>query len=69
MFDNAGALEKMVIASGAVSTDYESPEDAHKLTEKMMEPTRRWAPVAKELWDNSPAGIKAGAAKKHRDPS
>lgn len=63
MFDNSGALEKMVVASGAGSTDYESPEDIHELTEKMMGPTQRWAPVAKELWENSPAGINSNAEK------
>jgi MoaA/NifB/PqqE/SkfB family radical SAM enzyme len=63
MFDNAGALEQMVVDSGAVSTDYQSPEDVHELTEKMMGPTKRWAPVAQEIWENSPAGIKAAKKK------
>lgn len=63
MFDNLGALEDMVVASGAVSTDYESPEDVHALTEKMKKTIERWSPIAGELWENSPAGI--SAAKEH----
>ena len=64
LFDNPGALENMVVESGANSTDYQSPEDVHKLTEKIKTPANRWAPVAKELWENSPAGIKAEEKKK-----
>ena len=59
MFDNVGALKQMVDDSGAVSTDYESPEDIDELTEKMRKPAEAWAPVAQELWDNSPAGRRA----------
>ena len=59
MFDNPGALKEMVDVSGAVSTDYQSPEDIDELTAKMTVPAEKWAPVAQELWDNSPAGIRA----------
>lgn len=64
MFDNVGALAQMVKESGAVSTDYQSPEDVDALTEKMRTPADKWAPVAKTLWENSPAGKRAQEKEK-----
>jgi MoaA/NifB/PqqE/SkfB family radical SAM enzyme len=68
MFDNVGALEEMVVNSGAVSTDYQSPEDIHELTEKMTGPAEAWAPVAQRIWDSSPAGKKAAERKQSNSP-
>jgi len=51
MFDNIGELAKMVIASGAKSTDMASPEDVKNLTQKCVEQATNWEPVADELWD------------------
>ena len=40
----------MVHASGAHSTDLESPESVESLTGKCETPAKNWAPVADELW-------------------
>lgn len=50
LLDNPGALAKMVEASGAHSTDLESPEDVHDLSAKCKEAAGNWAVVADELW-------------------
>ena len=50
LLDNPEALKKMVHASGAHSTDLESPEDVESLTGKCETPAKNWAPVADELW-------------------
>ena len=43
-------MKKRVHASGAHSTDLESPEDVESLTGKCETPAKNWAPVADELW-------------------
>lgn len=50
LLDNPEKLRAMVHASGAHSTDMESPEEVDKLTAKCDGPAERWAPVADELW-------------------
>lgn len=46
----------MVEASGAHSTDMESPEDVRALTHKCSCAARCWKPVAGELWAKRQAG-------------
>jgi hypothetical protein len=43
----------MVKKSGAVSTDLAHPEDVDQLTAKCVDAAKAWAPVAKEIWENS----------------
>lgn len=50
LLDNPEKLRGMVQASGAHSTDMESPEDVDKLTAKCDGPAERWAVVADDLW-------------------
>jgi len=50
LLDNQGALERMVDESGAHSTDLQSPEDVHSLTEKCVPTADRWESVANDLW-------------------
>lgn len=56
LLDNPGRLTQMVESSGAHSTDLESPEDVRDLTDKCVGAAVHWAPVADELWRQSPAG-------------
>lgn len=51
LLDNEGALASIVDSSGAHSTDMESPEDVHLLTEKCSCAASGWKPVADELWE------------------
>lgn len=51
LLDNEGALAAMVEASGAHSTDLESPEDVRALTGKCACAASCWKPVADELWE------------------
>ena len=50
LLDNPEALRDMVHASGAHSTDLESPENVESLAGKCENAARNWAPVADELW-------------------
>ncbi len=50
LLDNPHALRSMVQATGAHSTDMESPEDVVSLTDKCKKPAENWAPVADALW-------------------
>ena len=50
LLDNPGALSELVDASGARSTDMESPEDVHRLSGKCVDRARAWGLVADELW-------------------
>ncbi len=50
LLDNPEALMDMVHASGAHSTDLESPENVESLAGKCENAARNWAPVADELW-------------------
>ncbi|MCD8012717.1 MAG: radical SAM protein [Lachnospiraceae bacterium] len=51
MLENPEKLRDMVKESGAVSTDYESPEDAGCLCEKTTPYARNWEGTASELWE------------------
>ncbi|WP_330587133.1 radical SAM protein [Aminipila butyrica] len=50
LLDNPGALAQMVRASGAHSTDLESPEDVDDLTEKCRSCAHHWQVTADHLW-------------------
>lgn len=59
LLDNPGRLSKMVDESGAKSTDMQSPEDVHKLSDKCYNAAVNWQPVADKLWAESEAKKKA----------
>ena len=50
MLENPEKLREMVKATGAVSTDYESPESVDHLCDKTTPYANNWAPKADELW-------------------
>lgn len=50
MLENPEKLRAMVKATGAVSTDYESPEPVDRLCDKTTPYAERWAPKADALW-------------------
>ena len=50
MLENPEKLRAMVKATGAVSTDYESPEDVDHLCDKTTPYAANWTPKADELW-------------------
>jgi len=53
LLDNYGKLAEMVDASGAKSTDMESPESVHVLCDKCKLCAEHWEPVADKLWEAS----------------
>lgn len=55
LLDNPARLAQMVKKSGAKSTDLVHPENVDDLTAKCVTAAKEWAPVAKKIWDNSPA--------------
>lgn len=56
MLENPENIIAMVKASGAKSTDYESPENVEHLTEKTIPYAENWKPTAERLWvDNQHA--------------
>jgi len=55
LLDNPARLAQMVKKSGAKSTDLVHPENVDDLTAKCVPAAKEWAPVAKKIWDNSPA--------------
>lgn len=57
MLENPEILPKMVKATGAKSTDLESPESAEQLCQRCAEYAENWRPEAKWLWEQ---GTKAG---------
>nr|WP_315023833.1 radical SAM protein [uncultured Aminipila sp.] len=50
LLDNPGALSEMVHASGAKSTDLQSPEDVDILTEKCRTCAENWQIIADKIW-------------------
>ena len=54
VLDNPGRLTEMVEASGAHSTDLASPEKASDYCDRCVNAARSWAPVADEIWENTP---------------
>lgn len=63
LLDNAGKLAEMVDQTGAKSTDFRHPEDAHALCAKCKQAAQRWAPVADALWNTSQYALKARLEK------
>ena len=53
MLENPEFLPKMVAETGAVNTDYQSPESPEHLCEKTIPYAQRWKPVADALWQES----------------
>lgn len=51
MLENPDLLPKMVKETGAVNTDYQSPESAEHLCEKTSRYAEKWTPKATELWN------------------
>ncbi len=51
MLENPELLPRMVKESGAVNTDYQSPESPEHLCEKTAKYAEKWTPKAEELWD------------------
>ena len=50
MLENPEILQEMVKASGAHSTDMQSPESAEHLCGKCVDYAKDWAPIADEIW-------------------
>ncbi|MCD8363618.1 MAG: radical SAM protein [Lachnospiraceae bacterium] len=56
MLENPECLPEMVKETGAVSTDYQSPESAEHLVSKTIPYAENWSGTAQELWkENQPA--------------
>lgn len=53
VLDNPGRLTKVVEQSGAKSTDYKNLESAQELSDKCVETSNKWKPVAERLWKES----------------
>ncbi len=54
LLDNPGILSEMVKESGAVSTDYTSPETSEEAESKCYDVAERWATASVPLWELSP---------------
>lgn len=54
MLENPEILERMVMETGAKSTDLQSPESVHHLCEKCHAYAEEWAPCAEKLWQETP---------------
>ena len=53
MLENPEKLRAMVKETGAVSTDYEAPEDVDTLCDRTTPYARNWQPTAEKLWTES----------------
>ena len=51
MLENPEALRAMVKKTGAVSTDYQSPESVDHLCDKTTPYAQAWKDTADKLWD------------------
>ncbi|MCD8145209.1 MAG: radical SAM protein [Oscillospiraceae bacterium] len=58
MLENPERLPQMVRESGAVSTDYQSPESAEDLCSKTIPYAENWAATARQLWEDEHPGQK-----------
>lgn len=58
MLENPEFLRQMVTDTGAVSTDYQSPENVNHLCDKCNHYAAQWKPKAEELWENCPRNAK-----------
>ena len=56
MLENPEALRKMVHETGAVNTDYQSPESVDHLCDKTTVYANNWKPTAEKLWNCSTCG-------------
>ena len=65
IYENTGALAKMVEESGAHSTDLEHTEDPRELGAKFEERARGWDPVAERLWYNGQDGRAKWRARRY----
>ncbi len=63
MLENPEKLREIVAATGAVSTDPQSPESAEHLCSKCDAYAACWAPVAEKLWEENRAAKAAQADK------
>lgn len=50
MLENPEKLREMIHRTGAVSTDFQSPESVDHLCDKCVEYADNWAPTAERLW-------------------
>ena len=57
MLENPEFLQKMVIETGAISTDLESPEEVSHLCKKCKSYAEKWKPVATEIWKREEKNI------------
>lgn len=63
VLDNPGRLVDMVNKTGAKNTDLTASESAEDFTAKCEDTAKKWAPIADEIWANSPAGKAQRGAK------
>ena len=63
MLENPEKLREIVKATGAHSTDLQSPETVDHLCDKCEAYAKNWAPTATELWSCSCAKKNGEAAK------
>ncbi len=54
MLENPDILPRIVAETGAVNTDYQSPESAEHLCAKTAPYAGSWTPTAEEAWEKSP---------------
>lgn len=54
MLENPEYLRKMVKETGAVSTDYQSPESVDDLCDKTTPYAENWKATAEEMWAANP---------------
>lgn len=52
MLENPHRIKEMVKSTGAVNTDYESPESVDDLCEKTVPYAKEWKETADKLWNN-----------------
>ncbi|MCC8046396.1 MAG: radical SAM protein [Clostridiales bacterium] len=62
MLENPERLRAMVKKTGAVNTDYQSPESVDDLCDKTTPYAENWTPTADELWAANPKSAKTGQA-------
>ena len=53
MLENPERLQELVKATGAHSTDLQSPESAEHLCEKCVQYAANWKPSADRLWEET----------------
>ena len=51
MLENPEILPRIVAETGAVNTDYQSPESAEHLCAKTTPYAESWTPTAEETWE------------------